>query len=121
MSAGEVERLMELVANYGRASYRAGRRDAGAVDASDRAYDELRAALIAVVPGWREITDEHRNGMPWILTNGVAVGEAVYYQTAEMWFWAGSHPTDAHDGAVYGPTMCQPLPTPPPSPGGEGK
>lgn len=50
---------------------------------------------------------------PIIVSNGEAVGEAQYHESAEGWWWAGYHPTDASDGCVWQPAHWMPLPAPP--------
>ncbi len=65
--------------------------------------------------GWRPIESAPVDGTSVIVSNGAAVGEARFWG-GSGWFWEGSSPTDAHDGAVFHPTHWQPLPAPPRQP-----
>lgn len=48
-----------------------------------------------------------------VATDAGAVGEARYFAEYGAWWWAGTDPSDAHDGEVRYPTHWIPLPEPP--------
>lgn len=60
------------------------------------------------------------HGQDVIVTNGHVVGEGRCHDE-HGWFWAGTNPTDATDGTIYGATLWMPLPPPPCAGSGEGE
>jgi hypothetical protein len=122
MNAGEVERIMGMVREYGnnRARYTA----AMARDQHARAeeyalagltsYTAIRSALLAVVPGWLPISEAPRDGRTILLfRTGSARVVPGYWSQADL-SWVDT------DGSLRDPSHYQPLPTPP-APGGEGE
>lgn len=78
------------------------------------------AALLAdrdatLAGAWRPIAEYApiRDSADAIVTDGQGVGEAHFHGEENEWWWAGSHPTDAHDGQARGLTHFQALPAPP--------
>jgi hypothetical protein len=125
MSAGEVERIIELVDAFG-CSIRAVEHacchgDGELVSARTRIAtadrDAIRAALLAVVPGWRDISEAPRDRTTILAAaeswagNGWLI-DIAFWDDGHGWRWRPL-PTPTH----YMPIPS--LPTPP-APGGEG-
>ncbi len=70
---------------------------------------ELEAAL-----EWRTMETAPKDGEHVLLFDGESgVGEAAFHPDEDGWWWAGTDPTDFHDGRVWSPAKWQPLPPPP--------
>jgi len=129
MSA-EVERLMRQIREFGAIVYNEGFaagcgnnfESAKFLVAAEDASTELRAALLAVAPQWRDISEAPRDGTRVLLYHPGY--KNAFYENRDRkprtwvdWCVDGSWYQTAPSAP---PTHYQPLPTPP-APGGEGE
>lgn len=81
-----------------------------------RIADICGEALTKLPAAWQPIETAPKSETNIIVcTPEGLVGEAKFYDEAERWYWAGSDPSDYHDGSIDVVAYWMPLPVPPDS------